>query len=273
MGTTSVVPKTRDILKSRVDFSPRATMSQHWTKKLDAYLDGELSAAEEQTIREHLRACSSCAAEALERMQMKRAVQAAGVRFTPDAAFRARVQRSIAGKKSRAGIWNWVPALAALAIALMAVTLWTNHFREHMRERHLVSELVDQHVATLASPNPVDVVSTDRHTVKPWFEGKVPFTFDLPELQGTPFTLVGGRASYVNQSPAAELIFRLRQHQLSLFIFRQNEGTGQCVSAGIPAYSFRVRSWARDGLCYFAVGDVSSDDLNQLATLMQAPPI
>jgi anti-sigma factor RsiW len=245
--------------------------SQHWTGKLDAYLDGELSAADEQSVREHLRECPTCAADALDRMQMKRAVQTAGMRFKADPAFRARVKGSIGGNKSRARNWSWAPALAAAAIALVAVILWTNHFREHMRDRQLVSELVDQHVAALASSNPVDVVSSDRHTVKPWFEGKVPFTFDLPELQGTPFTLVGGRASYVNQSSTAELIFRLRQHQLSVFIFQPSERSGQCSSVSIAAYSFHVRSWNRDGLCYFAVGDVSGDDLNQLATLMKAP--
>jgi anti-sigma factor RsiW len=246
-------------------------MSDHWTDKLDAYLDGELDPSDEQSVRAHLRECATCASDALARMQMKRAVQAAGLRFTPDVAFRARVQQSVVGRKLKARIWNWVPALAALAIALVAVALWTMHFRDHTRERQLVSELVDQHVATLASTNPVDVVSSDRHTVKPWFEGKVPFTFDLPEFQGSPFTLVGGRASYVDQSPAAELIFRLRQHQLSLFIFQQSERTGPCANATTPAYSFRVRSWSHDGLCYFAVGDVSSDDLNQLAALMKAP--
>ncbi len=84
-----------------------------------------------------------------------------------------------------------------------------------------MSELVDQHVATLASSNPVDVVSTDRHTVKPWFEGKIPFTFNLPDLQGSPFALAGGRVAYVKQSPGAELIFRIRQHQISVFIFQE----------------------------------------------------
>jgi anti-sigma factor RsiW len=246
-------------------------MSEHWTDQLDAYLDGELNPADEQAVRQHLRECAACAAAALDRMQMKRSVQAAGVRFTPDAAFRARIQRSIQNKQHRTFSWSWLPALAVAAIAIFAVVLWTNHFREHLREGHLVSELVDQHVAALASANPVDVVSSDRHTVKPWFEGKIPFTFDLPELQGSPFTLLGGRASYVDQSPAAELIFRLRQHQLSVFIFQQSEKTGPCASTAMPAYSFSVRSWTRNGLCYFAVGDVSGDDLNQLAALMKAP--
>ena len=202
---------------------------------------------------------------------MKRTVQAAGMRFTPDAAFRARVEQSIRRKQPASRGWSWAPAFAVIVIAALAVTLWTNHFRTHMRERQLVSELVDQHVATLASANPVDVISSDRHTVKPWFEGKVPFSFDLPELQGTPFTLVGGRASYLSQTPAAELLFRLRQHQLSVFIFQKSEANGECRNAQQAAYSFHVRSWSSDGLCYVAVGDVNADDLNALAQLMKAP--
>ena len=246
-------------------------MAEHWTDKLDAYLDGELTADEERRLRQHLRECATCAADALDRLQMKRTVQAAGVRFTPDAAFRAHVHQSIRTKRSKSRAWNWAPALAMIVVTLLGVILWANHFRAHVRERQLVRELIDQHVTTLASANPVDVISSDRHTVKPWFEGKVPFTFDLPELQGTPFTLVGGRKSYVNQTPAAELLFRLRQHQLSVFIFQEGGENGECRNALQAAYSFHARSWSDDGLCYFAVGDVNADDLNALAKLMKAP--
>lgn len=239
--------------------------------KLDAYLDGELTADEERQVREHLRGCATCAADALQRLQLKRAVQSAGIRFSPDPAFRARIEQRVRKKSAPSRLWNWAPALAVLVIAVVGVSMWTMHFRMHMRERHLLSELIDQHVATLASSNPVDVVSSDKHTVKPWFEGKLPFTFDLPELQGTPFTLVGGRLSYINQTPLAELLFRLRQHQLSVFIFQKTEANGECRNVEQTAQSFHVRSWSSDGLCYAAVGDVSAQDLNALATLMKAP--
>jgi len=244
---------------------------EHWTEKLDAYLDGELTADDERQLRAHLRECAACAADALQRLQMKRSVNAAGARFSPSPEFRARVEQSIRKKSRPSRMWNWVPALAVLMIAVLGVSLWTMHFRTHMRERQLVSELIDQHVATLASSNPVDVVSTDRHTVKPWFEGKLPFTFDLPELQGTPYMLVGGRLSYVNQTPLAELLFRIRQHQLSVFIFQMSEANGACRNVEQSAHSFHIRSWSSDGLCYAAVGDVNADDLNALATLMKAP--
>src|SRR5271169_3449688 len=91
-----------------------------WTEKLDAYLDGELPATEARALGEHLRGCSACSAESLSRVQLKRAVQAAGQRFTPDPDFRARIQKSIARRKS--GGWNrlWFPALAG-AMALLIV--------------------------------------------------------------------------------------------------------------------------------------------------------
>ena len=126
-------------------------------------------------------------------------------------------------------------------------------------------------MATLASANPVDVISTDRHTVKPWFEGKIPFTFNLPELQGSPFVLVGGRVSYLRQSPGAELILRIRQHQISLFIFQEEELSDAQESESVrTAHSFEVRNWRRNGLLYFAVGDVNGQDLDRLSELFKA---
>src|SRR5271155_4121395 len=213
-----------------------------WTEKLDAYLDGELPASEARALAEHLRGCVACAAEGLRKVQQKRAVQAVGQRFMPDPAFRARIQDSIAARRPFVWSRRWLPILATAAVMLLAGALFLTLSGS---QQQVIGELVDQHVATLASLNPVDVISTDRHTVKPWFAGKIPFTFNLPELQGSPFTLVGGKVSYLHQSPGAELIFRVRQHQISVFIFPER-GLGQPggdETAG-TALSFEVRSWS-----------------------------
>ncbi len=240
-----------------------------WTEKLDAYLDGELLPGEARALGEHLRGCSACAAESLSRVQQKRAVQAAGQRFTPDPAFRARIEKSIAGR--RLAGWNrfWFPALAGVLALLIVGSVFFRLNRDRSSEQRLMGELADLHVATLASANPVDVVSTDRHTVKPWFAGKIPFTFNLPELQDSPFTLVGGKVSYLNQSPGAELIFRVRQHQISVFIF-QEQALGETRPDGAQtALSFNVRSWSHNGLRYFVIGDASGQDLDKLSELMK----
>src|SRR6202011_2279676 len=225
-----------------------------WAGKLDAYVDGELPPADERALREHLRGCASCAADSLELLQAKRAVQAAASeRFLPDASFRARMQKTFAVSRNPRRNFNWLPALAAVAAALLAVVaLSVSYNQNRVRERQLMSELADLHVATLASSNPVDLVSSDRHTVKPWFQGKIPFTFNLPELQGSPFILEGGKVSYLSQSPGAQLIFRVRQHQISVFIFperglREARGNGSARTA----LSFEVRTWRHNGLRYF----------------------
>jgi len=242
-----------------------------WAGRLDAYVDGELASVDERALREHLRVCPACAADSLERMQTKRAVQTAGMRFVPDAAFRARIQKNLAAAAPARRRWQWFPALAAIAVAVIVGALFVNSTRGDMREKQLTSELVDLHVATLASANPVDVISTDRHTVKPWFAGRIPFTFNLPELEGTPFVLVGGRVSYLNQASGAELIFRVRQHQISVFIFPERAVEEmRAKETSSHDLSFGVRSWSRNGLRYFVIGDVNADDLNKLSDLMKA---
>ena len=145
-----------------------------------------------------------------------------------------------------------------------------NCWRENrqVRENQIVSELADLHVSALASATPVDVISSDRHTVKPWFEGKIPFTFNLPELQGTSFELLGGRVSYLEQSPGAELDLKTRKHQISVFIF-QDRAVPAGISANADARSFHIENWKQGELRYFAIGDVGTDDLRGLRDLLE----
>ena len=242
-----------------------------WTEKFDAYLDGELPADEARAVDVHLRECPACAAEGLRRVQQKRAVQDAGQRYVPDAAFRARMQERFAAPAPAR--WRWVPSLVTVTAAtlLIASALILTVHRDRAAQRELVSELVDQHVTTLASASPVDVVSTDRHTVKPWFQGRIPFTFNLPELQDSGFVLVGGRVAYLAQSPGAELIFQVRQHRISVFIFQQRELTDvRANEVAKQDLSFGVRSWQANGLRYFVIGDASPQDLDKLSELLKA---
>ena len=244
---------------------------EHWTEKLDAYLDGELPVEEARALNEHLRQCANCAAEGLRRVQLKRAVQAAAQQFAPDPAFRARIQTKISSRQPTPRSRRWLPVLVAATAVLALIASFLFTFQRTRTIEQQLSELIDQHVATLASSNPVDVISSDRHTVKPWFQGKIPFTFNLPDLQGSPFVLVGGKVSYIRQSPGAELLFRIRQHQVSVFIFQErsisDDGASQAVRTTL---SFQVRSWRRNGLRYFVVGDASPSDLDQLSELIMA---
>jgi len=142
---------------------------ESWKTKLDTYLDGELPEQEMRTFDAHVRICHSCSADALTRVQMKRTIQRAGRRFTPGAEFRKRVLHSIAPKPRRSVLPGWVFAATA-AIVLVVGTLTLTYVRTRVGRDQVYSEIADLHVATLASSSPVDVISTDRHTVKPWFQ-------------------------------------------------------------------------------------------------------
>ena len=238
-----------------------------WQDKFDAFVDMELPPDQVRDFEEHLRGCHACSAEAIARQRLKSQTRLAGMRFTPSAEFEARMMRKAAPK--RAG-WSWFPAIAA-ATAMLILVLGGINWRERTIEQQLTSQLVDQHVATMASANPVDVVSTDAHTVKPWFQGKVPFSVDIPDLRDTQFTLLGGRLAYFRQSPAAQLIFTVRQHRISVFIFRD---TGDDTSLGeqsspMRKMGFQTQSWAEDGIRYFAISDVNPNDVRQLCELLK----
>lgn len=239
-----------------------------WREKLDAYLDGEMAEADARVLGDHLRGCAACATDALERVQLKRSVADAGKRYEPSAAFRARSMQTVSAKRRRETGWLWRIAVPACAVVIAAAAVLFYVGRENARRERVFSELADLHVAALASTSPVDVVSTDRHTVKPWFQGKIPFSFDLPELQGTEFTLVGGRVTYLGQSPGAHLIYQLRRHEISVFIFQDREGQG-LTTASERTLSFNMESWAQGGLRYFVVGDVSGEDIRALSKLFR----
>jgi anti-sigma factor RsiW len=253
--------------------------TDQWRAKLDSYLDGELPPAEASALALHLQTCSGCTAEALHRAQVKLTVRIAGKRYQPSAQLRSKVSGGIAAK-AHPGIsgisrrhfgWQWrLAPLGALALLFAVVAVNSYVGREQAAQKRVYSELADLHVATLASATPVDVLSTDRHTVKPWFQGKIPFTFNLPELQGSEFTLLGGRVAYLEQMPGAQLIYQIRKHNISVFIFPDRGAEASRLPSEMGSeLSFHVESWTQNGLRYFAIGDVNGDDIRALSKLLR----
>ena len=245
-------------------------MADEWQAKLDLYLDGELTTEQMRALDTHLRGCSSCSAEVLNRVQLKRSIQSAGKRYAPSAAFRRSLDNQIATPRTRGIGWDrLVLALACVLIAVAALLVYQG--RQNLNRAQLYGEVADLHVATLASSTPVDVVSSDRHTVKPWFQGKIPFTFNLPELKESELTLVGGRVAYLRQSPGAELIYQVRKHQISVFIFQESALGGGLTSESsvTKKLSFGLETWTRDGLRFIVVGDAATEDIHKLGDLIK----
>ena len=242
-----------------------------WQAKLDAYVDGDGAQEDSAGLDAHLRTCPSCAADALARLKMKRMTQAAAARYAPSPQFRLRIEKAI--QKNRKPLWafTWMPTLAACGVALVLIIASAALWMRHSAREQTLAELLDLHVATMASANPVDVISTDRHTVKPWFQGKLPFTFNLPELQNSPFKLVGGRVMYFNHSPGAQLLFELRSHRLSVFILQDQPGVVPLAMGATVAreLAFNVESWSETGLRYVVIGDAGPADVHELSELLR----
>jgi anti-sigma factor RsiW len=255
---------------------------ESWKAKLDTYLDDELPEQEMGTFDAHVRGCPSCSADVLTRVQMKRAIQVAGKRFVPSIDFRRRIEQSIAPKPQRSFRLGWMLALATAVILVVGtftstyVGPWSG--KDQASRDRVYSEIADLHVATLASSSPVDVISTDRHTVKPWFQGKIPFAFNLPELQNSEFSLLGGRMTYLDQTPGAHLIYDVRKHHISVFVFQERSLS---LSLKLPAsldenpqspkpLPFNMETWSQGGLRYFVIGDISAADIDSLAKLFKA---
>ena len=248
---------------------------ESWKAKLDTYLDGELPEEEMREFDAHVRGCPSCSADALTRVQMKRAILLAGKRFTPSAEFRKRIQQSVAPQPQRSfglSFGRW--ALAAAAVILVIGMLTISYVSSRSGRNQIYSEVADLHVAALASSSPVDVVSTDRHTVKPWFQGKIPFAFNLPELQNTEFSLLGGRMTYLDQTPGAHLIYDIRKHHISVLVFQERSlklsASWDETSLAPKRLPFNLETWSQGGLRYFVIGDANAADIDSLAKLFKA---
>jgi anti-sigma factor RsiW len=244
---------------------------ESWKAKLDTYLDGEVPEQEMRTFDSHVRNCPSCSADALSRVQLKRAIQVAGKRFTPSAEFRKRMQQNMAPKPRRSFRLIWTLAAAA-AMVLIVGTLTSNYLGNRSDKDQVFSEIADLHVETLASSSPVDVISTDRHTVKPWFQGRIPFAFNLPELQNSGFSLLGGRMTYLEQTPGAHLIYDVGKHHVSVFVFQERSLSGRLNDGALQRgeLSFNMETWSQGGLRYVVIGDASAANIDGLAKLFKA---
>ena len=248
--------------------------------QLNAYIDGELPRTQQQGIEQHLATCHACTLRVLSATNLKAATARAGQRFAPPpealarltAQLHSRQPQSQAQPKPTSRVYSIRSAAwAALAATiLLAVSLLT--WRQLHQTNTLAAELLDQHLATLSSAATPQVISTDRHTVKPWFQGRLPFSFNLPDAAALPpgTTLKGADLTYLNGQPAALLLFTIHKHEVSIFITQRS--TSPTVAA-LPKgrAGFNLNTAITPDLRIIAVSDVNPSDLDNLVmSLVQA---
>ena len=243
--------------------------------QIDAFADHELSPEQARAIQQHIAACQPCSLRLLSTIELKRATAEAGRRLDPSPAMLARLtaqlQQSGPAKRQPKPVLPFPrpnllwPALAA-ALLLVAISLatWSIHRAHNTLSAELPTELLDQHLATLSATATPQVLSTDRHTVKPWFEGKLPFSFNLPDANALPpgATLKGADLTYLGDHPAALLLFTVGKHQVSVFITQRS--SLPAAAAASTRSGFAIRSTTAGELDMIAVSDADPPQLDRL---------
>jgi anti-sigma factor RsiW len=262
---------------------------------LNAFIDGELSPAERQGIEQHLATCHACTLRVLSATQLKAATARAGQRFAPPPEALARLTANLHSQqqtptqakpqsqmltqmqtdsqpKPSARLYSIRPAAWAALAAAILLTISLLGWRQFHQTNTLAAELLDQHLATLSSAATPQVISTDRHTVKPWFQGRLPFSFNLPEATALPpdTVLKGADLTYLDGQPAALLLFTIHKHEVSVFL-TQRSTTPTLTTLPSARSGFTLRTATTPDLRILAVSDVNPADLDNLvAVLVQA---
>jgi anti-sigma factor RsiW len=263
------------------------------------YLDGELDLSRTIEMETHLQVCAECARE-LERQQaLRTALQRGSLAFVAPEALRARIQsalvaatpatstvpatspvqarqaapertRESAPRSSPFQFLRWASAFAVLA--LCTVVAWQLLPGLHgPTDDQLAAEVLTSHVRSLEANHLMDVVSTDQHTVKPWFDGKLDFSPPVEDLATDGFPLVGGRLDYLEGHQVAALIYQRRKHIINVYVWPDAASSAATSAKPLaPRQGYNMIRWASGGFQFWAVSDVAAADLVEFVRLLEA---
>ena len=242
----------------------------------DAYADGELALESTLALEAHVDQCQACTAR-LDRIgALKRALQAAPYFRAPEA-LATRVRTTVADvavpAPSRA-IWRrrrWQPWLvSAASLAVVSLALFAVLRQGAVLGDEATTEaVIEGHVRSLMGDHLTDVASTDRHTVKPWFAGRVDFSPTVVDLANDGFPLVGGRLDYIDHHASAALVYKRREHVINVFVWPRTDGSPSHVTRS-DARGYHVISWTRGGVAVWIVSDLALVELDDFARRLDA---
>jgi anti-sigma factor RsiW len=248
-------------------------MTCHDTRPLlDGYLDGELDLLKNLELEQHLAECHDCTRLYQSHRALGLAVRSDALYYRAPAGLDRRIHQALRkSAPSKAGFERrWLGVAASIAV--LAVAGWGLRpllFRS-VADQRIVEELVASHVRSLMANHLADVPSSDQHTVKPWFTGKLDFSPPVTDFSAQGFPLVGGRLDYLDGRPAAAVVYRRRQHLINLFTWPEPRAADSPAKA-LTRQGYHMVHFTRTGMHYWLVSDLNEKELKELAGLLAKP--
>ncbi len=245
------------------------------------YLDGELDLSRTIEIEAHLQTCADCAREIEQQQALRSALQRGSLAYAAPAALREKIQASLrsaapsAETREASSAWRplailrWAGAFAVLALCTITAWQFVPGLHGPANNQQITAEILDSHVRSLEANHLMDVVSTDQHTVKPWFDGKLDFSPPVEDLASDDFPLVGGRLDYLEGRQVAALVYQRRKHFINVFVWPEASGSN-VTPASEARQGYNIMRWSSGGFQFWAVSDVSATDLAEFVRLLQA---
>jgi anti-sigma factor RsiW len=241
--------------------------------QLDAYLDGELAAMDARELETHIAQCRECARFRDGRLRLRAAITARVPAFPASDALRARVRAGIETaarapaphRLSLRGLWR--PLALAASLAVVALGSWNLSLRRAANET-LADDVLASHIRSLMPGHLTDVLSSDQHTVKPWFNGRLDFSPPVYDFAARGYPLLGGRLDYVDGRSVAALAYGRRQHVINVFLWPARRGPrGAPLTRDRQGY--HLLHWTTADYTYWVVSDLGPAELRDFAHLVQ----
>jgi len=243
---------------------------------IHAYVDGELDLARSLEVEQHMQECQVCASAYRNQTALRSALKDSSLYHSAPAGLEKRIRSSLRREaKSEVGRrsfgWRWLPVGVALAcVLLMALVIWQAvPGLRPSGDDLLAQEMVSNHVRSLQlESHRTDVISSDQHTVKPWFDGKLDFAPPVKDFSSQGFPLIGGRLEYLNKRAIAALIYQRQKHYINLYIWpaEQSNATSEVAT---KRQGYNLLHWTNSGMTYWAVSDLNRVELHEFARLVQ----
>ncbi len=243
---------------------------QDW---IHGYVDGELDLVKAAAVEEHLRTCRVCSTAYAGSRHIRSTLRAESLHYSAPAHLNRRILASVrkaAAAETRRPVISWRWAVVFLSLAVVGVVAWVivRTLVHSSTEDLLAGEIVSAHVRSLMADHLTDVASSDQHTVKPWFNGRLDFSPQVKDLVSSGFPLVGGRLDYIHGRPAATLIYQRRKHFINLFIWPERE-TSDTPPVSISRRGYNLIHWTHAGMIYWTISDLARSELEQFVRLQR----